>query len=128
MENIDAKVPSAPTTIYRKDYKPTPYQVDQVDLTFQLNEDATVVTSQLKMRPTHNGSGGPQPIVFNGTFAPFRPYTPWLPIPTLCLSQLPFLTPCRLLACIIAAASAKMWILALSTCMQSLLSLQHAAA
>ena len=66
MENIDVKVPSAPTTIYRKDYNPTPYQVDQVNLTFQLHEDAAVVTSCLKMRPVHNGGGGPQPIVFNG--------------------------------------------------------------
>ncbi|KAK9844450.1 hypothetical protein WJX74_002663 [Apatococcus lobatus] len=66
IDNIDVKVPSTPTTIYRKDYKPTPYQVDQVDLTFQLHEDATVVMSRLQMRPTTNGSGGPAPIVFNG--------------------------------------------------------------
>ena len=86
LENVDNKVPSTPTTIHRKDYRPTPYQVDQVDLTFQLLEDATIVQSRLQMRPTHNGGGGPAPIVFNGLpHDPLFGIVSWLSL-DLCLA------------------------------------------
>ncbi|MDA3789928.1 MAG: aminopeptidase N [Desulfobacula sp.] len=39
-----------PKTIYLKDYKPPEFIVDQVDLTFEIQEDQTKVTSKLKIR------------------------------------------------------------------------------
>ncbi len=41
------------------DYTPPAYLVDHVDLTFDLHPTATRVTSQLKMRPNPDGTGGP---------------------------------------------------------------------
>lgn len=54
-----------PTAIYRKDYKPTPYLVDTVSLSFDLNEDITTVTTLFKMVPNYE-SGAPPAINFNG--------------------------------------------------------------
>ncbi|GMH42507.1 hypothetical protein BSKO_10426 [Bryopsis sp. KO-2023] len=48
-----------PSTQYRKDYSPTPYLFDSVDLDFDLNEDVTTVVSKLKVRPNH--ASGPSP-------------------------------------------------------------------
>ncbi len=44
-----------PETIYLKDYQPAPFQIDEVQLHFNLGEENTVVTSTLKMQ--RNGSG-----------------------------------------------------------------------
>ena len=44
-----------PQTIYLKDYQPVPFQIDSVDLHFNLGEQQTVVTSTLKMQ--RNASG-----------------------------------------------------------------------
>lgn len=57
--------PAEPVTIYRKNYKPTPYLVDQVFLSFDLNEDVTVVTSTMHMVPNY-GNSGPPAMELNG--------------------------------------------------------------
>ncbi|KAI8463561.1 MAG: putative aminopeptidase, 3 [Monoraphidium minutum] len=56
---------AAPVVIHRKDYTPTPYLVDTVDLAFDLNEDVTTVTSKLAMTPNYK-AGPPPPLVLNG--------------------------------------------------------------
>ncbi len=38
----------APKTVYLKDYTPAPYQVDQIQLSFALFEDKTIVTSEVQ--------------------------------------------------------------------------------
>ena len=43
---------SQPSAIYLKDYKVPPFLIDKTELTFNLDESATVVTSKLHMR--HN--------------------------------------------------------------------------
>ena len=50
----------APQPVYRKDYKPTPYLVDQVHLTFQLSEESTTVLSELAVKPNYAGSSPPE--------------------------------------------------------------------
>ncbi len=58
----------APQPVYRKDYKPTPYLIDQVHLTFQLGEDSTKVVSELSCTANYKGSSPPE-MVLNGTLA-----------------------------------------------------------
>ena len=55
----------APQPVYRKDYKPTPYLIDQVHLTFQLGEESTRVLSELALKPNYDGSAPPE-ITLNG--------------------------------------------------------------
>lgn len=43
---------SAPQTIYLKDYKPLPYQVESLNLHFTLDESATEVSARMKLRAT----------------------------------------------------------------------------
>jgi len=45
-----------PATIYLKDYQPVPFQVDSIDLHFNLAEEQTVVTSILKMQRKAGGA------------------------------------------------------------------------
>ena len=45
-----------PATIYLKDYQPVPFQVDSIDLHFNLAEEQTVVTSILKMQRKASGA------------------------------------------------------------------------
>lgn len=54
-----------PAPVFRKDYKPTPYLVDTVSLSFDLNEDVTTVTAQFNMVPNYE-SDAPPAIEFNG--------------------------------------------------------------
>lgn len=61
-EPADVLVPQA---VFRKDYKPTPYLVDQVHLTFQLGEDNTKVLSELSFRPNYSGDSPPE-LFLNG--------------------------------------------------------------
>ncbi|MCG8426166.1 MAG: aminopeptidase N, partial [Chromatiales bacterium] len=46
----------APNTIYLKDYQPPAYLIEQIDLTFQLGEEETLVKSRLQVR---RNSAGP---------------------------------------------------------------------
>ncbi|KAK9785346.1 hypothetical protein WJX73_008039 [Symbiochloris irregularis] len=54
-----------PQPVYRKDYKPTPYLIDQVHLTFQLGEEHTTVLSDLHFKPNYQGDSPPE-VVLNG--------------------------------------------------------------
>ncbi len=44
-----------PETIYLKDYQPVPFQIDSIDLYFNLTEQQTVVTSTLKVQRKASG-------------------------------------------------------------------------
>ena len=46
-----------PRVIYRKDYTPPPFLVESVDLLFNLDDEATVVTSTLRIskNPAYKG-------------------------------------------------------------------------
>ena len=50
-----------PTTYYRKDYRPSDYQIDTTELTFELFDDHTIVTCALSMRQLNQA-----PLVLNG--------------------------------------------------------------
>ena len=43
-------------TIYLKDYQPPDFWIEQVDLTFELEEERTRVVSQLKLKKHENSS------------------------------------------------------------------------
>jgi aminopeptidase N len=49
---MDAETNVSPKTIYLKDYKPAPYQVLHVDLSFTLLEGKTIVKSEVKYEKT----------------------------------------------------------------------------
>jgi len=53
-------------TIYRKDYTPPTYLVDTVQLTFELNEDITIVSSRLTMRANYDTTAKSHPLVLEG--------------------------------------------------------------
>ena len=52
-----------PQPIYRRDYRPTPFLVDEVDLAFDLRADETTVTAELKVRRI---GGADAPLVLDG--------------------------------------------------------------
>ncbi|MBU2631429.1 MAG: aminopeptidase N [Proteobacteria bacterium] len=54
-----------PKTIYLKDYKPADYIVDQVDLTFNINEDETMITSILKIHKNFDVADKNTPLCFD---------------------------------------------------------------
>ncbi|MBL4684273.1 MAG: aminopeptidase N [Nannocystaceae bacterium] len=54
-----------PQPIYRKDYQPTAYLVDTVDLSFELGEDESVVTATLGIRRAPGAKPG-TPLVLDG--------------------------------------------------------------
>ncbi len=45
-----------PQTIYLKDYKPAPYDVEHIDLNFDLNEGETIVTSAVQYKKAAGGA------------------------------------------------------------------------
>ena len=51
-----------PKPTLRKDYKPTPFLVPKLDLTFRLGEEHTAVHSQLHVspNPAHPSNGAPE--------------------------------------------------------------------
>ena len=51
-----ATMAEQPQTIYRKDYKATPYLVDFVNLDFNLNEDVTRVVATLSIQQNNGGT------------------------------------------------------------------------
>ncbi len=57
---------SAPKTTYRKDYTPTDYLIEQVDLAFHLNDDQTTVHSRLEIKRNPQQSGQARPLVLDG--------------------------------------------------------------
>lgn len=52
-----------PKTIYLKDYTPAPYGVDHVNLTFEIFDEKTIVTSEVQYRRTEGQTG---PLILNG--------------------------------------------------------------
>ncbi len=59
-----APVIEKPQEIFLKDYAPPTYLVEQVDLTFELDETATTVRSRLEIRRNHSGAA--LPLELNG--------------------------------------------------------------
>ncbi len=55
-----------PQPIYRKDYRPPHYWIDQVDLHVSLHEDHAEIRSTLHLRRNENTAAGPQPLVLDG--------------------------------------------------------------
>lgn len=76
--------PSAPETKYRKDYTPTPYLIDTVNLDFILNEDVTLVVSKLQLKPNYSGDE-PAPIFLDGKSHP-KKHSPFCPAERTCLT------------------------------------------
>ncbi|KAK9846623.1 hypothetical protein WJX81_007796 [Elliptochloris bilobata] len=61
----DTMVKAEPQAVYRKDYKPPPYLIERVHLTFVLNEDSTRVLSRLSFKPNYDGEA-PPPLPLDG--------------------------------------------------------------
>jgi len=55
-----------PSAIYLKDYTPPDYLVEQVDLTFELDEQSTLVKSHLRLRRNAPRDAESTPLVLNG--------------------------------------------------------------
>ncbi|MDE2446029.1 MAG: aminopeptidase N [Alphaproteobacteria bacterium] len=55
-----------PPTIHLKDYKVVPYQIDSVDLEFNMAPHATRVTSRIALRPNPLSKEKSAPLVFDG--------------------------------------------------------------
>jgi hypothetical protein len=53
------KETETPQPKYRKDYKPTPYLVENVKMDFNLQEDSTRVITRSSIKPNHKGMAGP---------------------------------------------------------------------
>ncbi|AEF54860.1 aminopeptidase N [Marinomonas posidonica] len=57
---------SQPAAIYLKDYKVPPFLIDKTELTFELDESTTVVTSKLHMRRNPTSTENTAPLVLDG--------------------------------------------------------------
>src|SRR5918999_4941328 len=57
---------NSPKTIHLKDYTPTPYVIDRVDLRVELNAEETLVTSKLKLVPNPRAGGTAGPLELDG--------------------------------------------------------------
>ncbi len=55
-----------PPTFYRQDYTPPNYFTDEIELTFQLNPDSTLVTARSLFRRNPEQSSGKQSLVLDG--------------------------------------------------------------
>ena len=55
-----------PVTYYRKDYREPDYWIDQVDLDFELEAEATEVTAILSIRRNETLEGDAPPLVLDG--------------------------------------------------------------
>jgi aminopeptidase N len=55
-----------PDTTYLKDWRPPAYWVDQVDLTFELDEADTIVTSEIQLRQNPDRSDNPSSLRLDG--------------------------------------------------------------
>lgn len=55
-----------PVAIYRKDYRPFPYVIDKLDLTFQLFDDKTIVKAKAVYREAVNGDQPPNELFLYG--------------------------------------------------------------
>ncbi len=57
---------SQPSAIYLKDYQVPPFLIDKTELTFDLDETTTVVTSRLHMRRNPASGKSTQPLILDG--------------------------------------------------------------
>jgi hypothetical protein len=57
-------VTEKPVEKFRKDYTPTPYLVETIDLNFILNEDVSTVEARLRLIPNHKATNGNRPELF----------------------------------------------------------------
>jgi aminopeptidase N len=57
---------ATPKTTYLKDYTPPDYLIDRIELTFELDEDATRVASRLHVRKNPLGADENAPLVLDG--------------------------------------------------------------
>uniref|UniRef100_A0A061S086 Aminopeptidase N n=1 Tax=Tetraselmis sp. GSL018 TaxID=582737 RepID=A0A061S086_9CHLO len=55
---------TAPTPVFRKDYAPYPYKLEEVSFKFELSEEQTTVSGEYKVAPSYEGS--PPPMVLDG--------------------------------------------------------------
>ncbi len=55
-----------PVAIYRKDYRPFPYEIAKLDLTFQLFDDKTIVKASALYKNTASGDGSPSDLYLYG--------------------------------------------------------------
>jgi len=59
-------IETAHSTIYRNNYTPPDYQIDSIDLRFELGDVTTLVTSRMALRAGYAVSSGMRPLVLNG--------------------------------------------------------------
>ncbi|EDN70420.1 conserved hypothetical protein [Beggiatoa sp. PS] len=64
-KNLMPKQQQSPKTIYLSDYQPPDYQVDSIDLHFELHETKTIVKSKLSIKKRAQGPDTP-PLKLNG--------------------------------------------------------------
>ena len=57
---------SQPSAIYLKDYKVPPFLIDKTELTFELDEAVTIVTSRLHMRRNPASGKSTSPLILDG--------------------------------------------------------------
>ncbi len=57
---------TAHSTVYRNEYTTFDYQIDSIDLRFELGEDSTTVTSKMALRAGYHGNRGTRPLLLNG--------------------------------------------------------------
>jgi len=55
-----------PKTIFLKDYKPTPYNIDSVRLTFRLHDTETLVRAEMKLKPNKASKAKKAPLELDG--------------------------------------------------------------
>ncbi len=55
-----------PQPVYRKDYRPPDYRIDEVDLHFELGEEDTIVSARLSVRIDDALAGDTPPLVLDG--------------------------------------------------------------
>jgi len=55
-----------PRTIHLKDYRPSPYLIDEAELDVRLHPTETKIASRLTMRPNPEAKGKPGPLVLDG--------------------------------------------------------------
>lgn len=63
---------TAPKTVHLEDYAPPPFLVDEVDLRFELGEDATRVVSRLLLRRNPESAGDRRHVVLDGVSLPLE--------------------------------------------------------
>ena len=61
-----------PQPVYRTDYRPPDYRIDEVDLHFELGEEDTIVSARLSVRIDDALAGDTPPLVLDGVGYPLN--------------------------------------------------------